>query len=57
MELIPYFLAMVAWAGLAFAAILMAPLSALLRRIRRNGGRRIDHRLTENTENKKEGNE
>jgi hypothetical protein len=35
LELIPYFLSLVAWAGLAFAAILLAPLSALLRRIRR----------------------
>jgi hypothetical protein len=50
MELIPYFLALLAWAGLAFAAIFMAPLSALLRRIRRIGGRRTNHRVTENTE-------
>jgi hypothetical protein len=37
-ELIPYFLALLAWAGLAFAAIVMAPLTALLRRIRRARG-------------------
>ena len=36
-ELIPYFLGLAAWAGLAFVAILMAPFSALLRRLRRRG--------------------
>ena len=35
MELIPYFLGLAAWAGLAFVAVLMAPFSALLRRLRR----------------------
>lgn len=34
-ELIPQFLALTAWAGLAFLAILWAPCSALLRRLRR----------------------
>jgi hypothetical protein len=34
-ELIPYFLALAAWAGLAFVSVLLAPLSALLRRLRR----------------------
>jgi hypothetical protein len=34
LELIPYFLGLLAWAGLAFVAIILAPLSALLRRIR-----------------------
>jgi hypothetical protein len=38
MELIPYFLALLGWVGLAFAAIVMAPLSALLRRLRRARG-------------------
>jgi hypothetical protein len=38
LELIPYFLGLLAWAGLAFVAIILAPLSALLRRIRK--GRR-----------------
>ncbi|MGH7169114.1 MAG: hypothetical protein ACRELG_02410 [Gemmataceae bacterium] len=33
-ELIPYFLGLAAWAGLAFLAILLAPFSALLRRFR-----------------------
>jgi hypothetical protein len=35
LELIPYFLGLLAWAGLALAAIILAPLSALLRRIRK----------------------
>jgi hypothetical protein len=34
-ELIPYFLGMVAWAGLALSAIFLAPLLALFRRLRR----------------------
>jgi hypothetical protein len=34
-ELIPYFLGLAAWAGLAFLAILLSPFSALLRRFRR----------------------
>ena len=34
-ELIPYFLGLLAWAGLAFATVLLWPLSALLRRFRR----------------------
>ena len=38
MELIPYFLGLLAWAGLAFVSILLAPLTALLRRIRRARG-------------------
>jgi hypothetical protein len=37
-DLIPYFLALVAWAGLAFVAILLSPLNALLRRLRRFRG-------------------
>jgi hypothetical protein len=36
-ELIPYFLGLVAWAALAFAAVLLAPFAALLRRLRRAG--------------------
>ncbi len=35
LEFIPYFLGLLAWAGLAFVAIILAPLSALLRRIRK----------------------
>ncbi|MHB1422655.1 MAG: hypothetical protein ACYC3I_05560 [Gemmataceae bacterium] len=34
-ELIPYFLGLAAWVGLAFLAILSAPFSALLRRLRK----------------------
>jgi hypothetical protein len=34
MELIPYFLALLAWAGLAVLGILFAPIRALVRRIR-----------------------
>jgi hypothetical protein len=34
-ELIPYFLGLVAWMGVAFATVLLWPLSALLRRFRR----------------------
>lgn len=35
-ELIPYFLGVAAWVGMAFLAILLAPFSALLRRLRGN---------------------
>jgi hypothetical protein len=35
-ELIPYFLGLAAWVGMAFLAILWAPFSALLRRLRGN---------------------
>jgi hypothetical protein len=37
-EFIPYFLGLLAWAGLAVAAILTAPFAALLRRLRRGRG-------------------
>jgi hypothetical protein len=37
-ELIPYFLALLGWVGLAFSAILVAPVAALLRRLRRKRG-------------------
>jgi hypothetical protein len=33
-DLIPYFLGLAAWAGFAFLAILLSPLTALLRRLR-----------------------
>jgi hypothetical protein len=33
-ELIPYFLGLAAWVGLALLAVLSAPFSALLRRLR-----------------------
>ena len=35
LELIPYFLGLLAWAGLAFLAVLLSPITALLRRLRR----------------------
>jgi hypothetical protein len=35
MELIPYFLALLAWVGLAVVSILLSPFTALLRRLRR----------------------
>jgi hypothetical protein len=34
-ELIPYFLGLLAWAGLALSAIFLSPITALLRRLRR----------------------
>jgi hypothetical protein len=34
-ELIPYFLGLLGWMGLALAAIFLAPITALLRRLRR----------------------
>ncbi len=37
-ELIPYFLGLLAWAGLAIAAVLLAPLRALIRRLRKIRG-------------------
>jgi hypothetical protein len=37
-ELIPYFLGLLTWVGVAFAAVLLAPVSALLRRLRRRKG-------------------
>ena len=36
LELIPYFLGLLAWAGLAIGAVLLSPISALLRRLRRS---------------------
>ncbi len=35
-ELIPYFLALLAWVGLALAGILLSPFTALLRLLRRS---------------------
>jgi hypothetical protein len=37
-DLIPYFLALAGWAGLSLAAVLLSPLNALLRRLRRLRG-------------------
>jgi hypothetical protein len=36
-ELIPYFLGLLAWVGVAIAAILLAPIRALIRRLRKIG--------------------
>jgi hypothetical protein len=33
LELIPYFVGLVTWAGLAFAAIFLAPITAFVRRL------------------------
>lgn len=38
MELIPYFLALVAWVGAAVVGVLLWPISGLLRRLRRGRG-------------------
>jgi hypothetical protein len=38
LELVPYFLGLLAWAGLAIGAVVLWPLSALRRRLRRNKG-------------------
>jgi hypothetical protein len=38
LELIPYFLALLGWVGLAFAALILSPVTALLRRLRRARG-------------------
>jgi hypothetical protein len=37
-DLIPYFLGLMAWAGLAFVAVFLSPFTALLRRLRRIRG-------------------
>lgn len=37
-ELIPYFLGLLAWAGLALSAVFLSPLTALLRRLRKRAG-------------------
>ncbi len=37
-ELIPYFLGLLAWMGLALGAVLLSPLTALLRLFRRGRG-------------------
>lgn len=39
-ELIPYFLGLAAWVGLAFVAFLLAPFSALLRWLRGDRGKK-----------------
>ncbi len=41
-ELIPYFLGLAAWMGMAFLAVLWAPFSALLRRLRGNKKTKIE---------------
>ncbi len=42
LELIPYFLGLLAWAGVALGAVLMWPISMLFRRLRRARGDRKD---------------
>jgi hypothetical protein len=37
-ELIPYFFSLLGWVGLALAAVLLSPLAALLRRLRKARG-------------------
>jgi hypothetical protein len=37
-ELIPYFLGLLAWAGLALSAVFISPLTALWRRLRKGRG-------------------
>lgn len=37
-ELIPYFLGLLVWAGLAVSALLLSPITALIRRIRGKSG-------------------
>ena len=37
-DLIPYFFALLSWVGLAFLAVLLSPITALLRRLRRARG-------------------
>jgi hypothetical protein len=49
-ELIPYFLGLVAWAGLAVAAVLLSPITALLRRLRRGREQKNDEGRMPNDE-------
>jgi hypothetical protein len=37
LELIPYFLALLAWVGMALLAVLISPIRALIRRLRGTG--------------------
>lgn len=55
MDLIPYFLGLLAWAGLAIASIFLAPLSALLRRIRGARGTATTEPKTASTPESEEG--
>ena len=38
MELVPYFLAMLAWVALAIISIFLSPITALMRRLRKGKG-------------------
>jgi hypothetical protein len=46
MELIPYFIGLLIWAGTAFGAMLLWPLTALLRRMRK--GKEEQNAATDN---------
>jgi hypothetical protein len=48
-ELIPYFLGILVWAGLAFAAFLFSPITALLRRLRKRRGAPVGESKSEPT--------
>jgi len=50
-DLIPYFLGLAAWAGFAFVAILLSPLTALLRRLR---GKKTTNHTKNTNQNQKE---
>jgi hypothetical protein len=55
-ELIPYFLGLLAWVGLAFAAVIRSPISSLLRRLRRAiTGQRAEPKVASTTESPGEG--
>jgi hypothetical protein len=55
-ELIPYFLGLLAWIGLAFAAVIWSPISSLLRRLRRAiTGQRAEPKVASTPESPGEG--
>jgi hypothetical protein len=55
-ELIPYFLGLLAWVGLAFAAVIWSPISSLLRRLRRAiTGQRAEPKIASTPESPVEG--
>jgi hypothetical protein len=46
-ELIPYFLALLAWIGMALAAIFLSPFTALIRRLRKTKNSQSPNTQTE----------